>query len=173
MYIQTIRLKIRPFTINDLMDIHKYASNPQTTKYMIWGPNTLEETEHFLKQTLLNYQKNPITNYEYGIEYDGKIIGGIGLFIDYIDKSAEIGWILNEDYHRRGIMFEAAQEMIELAKSLGVEKLHATADSRNLPSFKLMEKLGMKRQKEKDQIRYNKETKQNDLIQVYYELDLK
>lgn len=152
-------ITIRPFLESDLFDIHTYASSPHTTKYMLWGPNTLEETEHFLKQTIENYQKNPITNHEYGIEYDGKIIGGIGLFIDYIDKSAEIGWILNEDYHRRGIMFVAASKMIELAKSLGVEKLHATADSRNLPSYKLMEKLGMKRQKEKDQIRYNKETK--------------
>ena len=172
MYIQTKRLKIRLFTINDLMYIHAYASNPQTTKYMLWGPNTLEETEHFFIHTIENYRKNPMINHEYGIEYEGKIIGGIGLFIDYKTKSAEIGWILHETYHRRGIMFEAACKMIELAKSLGIDKLHATADARNMASYKLMEKLGMTHVSTTFKTRFSKETKLYDLDQVYYEMEL-
>jgi [ribosomal protein S5]-alanine N-acetyltransferase len=114
-----------------------------------------------------------MTNYEYGIEYEGKIIGGIALIFDYDKNDAEIGWILHEDYQRRGIMFEAAQEMIEFAKSLGMRSIHATADARNEASIKLMEKLGLKHKTTDKNIRYNKLTKKFDLDQVYYEMKLK
>ena len=121
---------------------------------------------------MVHYCQTPITNHQYGIEYEGKIIGGIGLLIDYETKSAEIGWILHEAYHRRGFVFEAAKEMIDFAKSVGVETLQATADSRNLPSYKLMEKLGMKHIETRFQSRYNKVTKRVDLDEVYYEMKL-
>lgn len=170
--LKTNHLVIRPFKTIDLLEVHSYASSPNTTKYMLWGPNTLDETKQFLNQAINNYEKEPITNYEYGIEYQGKIIGGVGIFIDYSNMSAEIGWILNENYHRQGFMFEAATEMIKLAKNLGVESIHATADSRNVPSHKLMEKLGMKHIKTSYKSRYHKETKQSDLDEVYYEIYL-
>jgi len=167
-----INISIRPFKSGDINDIHAYASNPETTKYMLWGPNTIEDTQGFLNYVLNHYQKKPITNFEYGIEFEGKIIGGIALVVDYVTKSAEIGWILNETYHRRGIVFQAAKEMIDFAKSIGVETLHATADSRNVASYKLMEKLGMKHKETKFQSRYNKVTKRTDLDEVYYEMKL-
>lgn len=166
-------LTIRPFTTKDINDVHAYASNPETTQYMLWGPNTIEDTQGFLKYVLGHYSKTPITNFEYGIEYEGKIIGGIALIVDYVAKSAEIGWILNEAYHRRGIVFQAAKEMIVLAKSLGIETLHATADSRNIASYKLMEKLGMHHVSTTIHGRFNKLTGQYDLDQVYYEMKLK
>ena len=165
--------KIRPFTQNDIEDIHLYASNPITTQYMLWGPNTIEDTQGFLNYVFGHYSKTPITNFEYGIEFEGKIIGGIALIVNYVSKSAEIGWILNEAYHRRGIVFQAAKEMIALAKSLGIETLHATADSRNVASYKLMEKLGMHHVSTTIHGRFNKLTGQYDLDQVYYELKLK
>lgn len=168
-----INISIRPFNTDDIHDIHTYASNLETTKYMLWGPNTIEDTQGFLNYVFGHYQKKPITNFEYGIEFEGRIIGGIALIVDYEKKDAEIGWILNEAYQRRGIMFQAAKEMIDFAKSIGVETLHATADSRNVASYKLMEKLGMKHKETRFQSRYNKVTKKLDLDQVYYEIRLK
>lgn len=165
---------IRPFTTKDFNDIHAYASNPETTKFMLWGPNTIQDTEDFIDYVVVCYAQTPITRYEYGIEYEGKIIGGICLIIeDDEPEKAEIGWILHEDYHRRGIMYQAALEMIDFAKSLGITTLHATADSRNIASYKLMEKLGMKHISTKFHSRYNKLTKQTDLDEVYYEMKLK
>lgn len=166
-------LTIRPFTTKDFNDIHAYASNPETTKYMLWGPNNIEATQDFLNYVITHYNQTPMTNYEYGIEYEGKIIGGIALILDYDKKDAEIGWILHEAYQRRGIMFEEAKEMIEFAKTLGMKTVHATADSRNEASIKLMEKLGLKHKTTDKNIRYNKLTKKFDLDQVYYEMKLK
>jgi RimJ/RimL family protein N-acetyltransferase len=167
-----INITIRPFKIDDINDIHVYASNPITTQYMLWGPNTIEDTQGFLNYVLDKYAQTPITHFEHGIEYEGKIIGGIALIVDYEKKDAEIGWILHEAYQRKGVMFQAAKEMIEFAKSIGVKSLHATADSRNVASYKLMEKLGMKHIETRFQSRYNKVTKQTDLDEVYYEMTL-
>lgn len=167
-------LTIRPFTTKDFNEIHAYASNPETTKFMLWGPNTIQDTEDFIDYVVVCYAQTPITRYEYGIEYEGKIIGGICLIIeDDEPEKAEIGWILHEDYHRRGIMYQAALDMIEFAKCLGMKTVHATADSRNEASIKLMVKLGMKHISTDKSIRYNKHTKKYDLDQVYYEMRLK
>ena len=168
-----LKITIRPFKTDDITDIHAYASNPITTQYMLWGPNTIEDTQGFLNYVLDKYAQTPITHFEHGIEYEGKIIGGIALIVDYEKKDAEIGWILNEAYHRKGIMFQAAKEMIEFAKKLGMKTVHATADSRNEASIKLMEKLDMKYVSTSKGTRHNKQTRKFDLDQVYYELRLK
>ena len=163
---------IRPFKTEDLLNIHAYASNEETTKYMLWGPNTLEDTQGFLNYVLSCYEKNPITHYEYGVEYEGNIIGGIALIVDYETMKAEMGWIIHKDYQRRGIMYQAALQIIEFAKTLNIKTIYATADSRNVASYKLMEKLGFHYVKTDYHVRLNKLTQQKDLDQVYYEMDL-
>ncbi|MCU0104605.1 GNAT family N-acetyltransferase [Acholeplasma vituli] len=165
-------LTIRPFKTEDLSNIHAYASDEDTTKYMLWGPNTLEDTQDFLNYVLSCYQKNPITHYEYGVEFEGKIIGGIALIVDYENLKAEIGWIIHKDYQRRGLMYQAALQMIEFAKTLKIKTIYATADSRNVASYKLMEKLGMHHVRNDYQVRFNKVTQQKDLDQVYYEMEI-
>ena len=165
-------LRIRPFKTEDLLQIHAYASNEDTTKYMLWGPNTIEDTQGFLNYVLSCYEETPMTHFEYGVEYEGNIIGGIALIIDYENIKAEMGWIIHKDYQRRGIMYQAALQMIDFAKSLQIKTIYATADSRNVASYKLMEKLGFHYVRTDFQVRFNEVTNQKDLDQVYYEMDL-
>ncbi len=44
----TKRLTIRPFKYEDINDVHEYASNPEITKYMLFGPNTYEDSMNFV-----------------------------------------------------------------------------------------------------------------------------
>lgn len=166
-------ITIRPFKPEDIQDIHAYASDEDTTKYMLWGPNTMQDTEDFIDYVVVHYAQTPITRYEYGIEYEGKIIGGICLIIEEDEpENAEMGWIMHKDYQRRGIMYQAALEMIEFAKSLGVQKVFATADSRNNASIQLMIKLGMHHVRTDYKLRFNKLTQKAELDQVLYEKTL-
>lgn len=58
----------------------------------------------------------------------------------------ELGWILNKRYWGHGYTFEAAQALIDYAsQNLGIKKFIAYCDSENIPSYSLMEKLGMSR----------------------------
>jgi RimJ/RimL family protein N-acetyltransferase len=42
MELNTKRLKLREITKKDFQAIHEYASDPETVKYMSFGPNTKE-----------------------------------------------------------------------------------------------------------------------------------
>ena len=58
MKIATKRLLLRPFSLDDIDDVHAYSSNLNVTKYMEWGPNTYEDTKTFVKSVVRN-QRNP------------------------------------------------------------------------------------------------------------------
>src|SRR5213078_4423876 len=81
MHLQTQRLFLRDFTIDDLADVHAYASLAQTVRFMEWGPNTEDQTRDFLQRKLAAQEVTPRAEYELAIvlEETGQIIGGVGL----------------------------------------------------------------------------------------------
>ena len=57
-----------------------------------------------------------------------------------------LGWIINRKYWGQGYAFESAKAVMEyFSANLGIRYFCAYCDTRNTASFKLMEKLGMKR----------------------------
>ena len=50
--LRTERLLLREFTPDDLDDVHAYACDDATVRYMDWGPNTLEQTRVFLAEEI-------------------------------------------------------------------------------------------------------------------------
>lgn len=83
-------------------------------------------------------------DYEFAILYNDIHVGSISLNL-FDNEKAEIGWILNKRYHHLGIATEAAFGIINYAKELNLKTLIAHCDTRNVPSYTLMEKIGMKR----------------------------
>lgn len=59
MRLETNHLIIREFKVEDAAAVHLYASNPVVAKYMIWGPNTEEETVEFIKRTIEMKNRSP------------------------------------------------------------------------------------------------------------------
>ncbi|MCH5160131.1 MAG: GNAT family N-acetyltransferase [Clostridiales bacterium] len=144
MKFQTDRLTLRPLSTNDLLTTHKYATDLDVTKYMIYLPNhNVDETLGFLKWCEKEWGKEQPEDYEFAICLYGKHIGAISL--SRIDEfSCELGWVLDKEYHGRGFATEAAQELVRFAKSLGAKEVIAHCDTRNMASRRVMEKLGMK-----------------------------
>lgn len=141
--IQTERLTLRPICLKDLQTTHEYAACTEITQYMLFLPNkTIEETKEFLQYAEGEWSKESPQTFEFAICLNGQHIGAISLMLG--DKNdGELGWILNKKYHRNGYCTEAAQAMVQLAKSLGLVKLKATCDTRNVASRRVMEKIGM------------------------------
>ncbi|SNT66041.1 Acetyltransferase (GNAT) domain-containing protein [Asanoa hainanensis] len=48
MELRTSRLLLRELTDADHAAVHRYASDPDVTRFMAWGPNSVEETVAFL-----------------------------------------------------------------------------------------------------------------------------
>ena len=144
--IKTERLKLRPLRLQDLNDVHTYASDLENTRYMLFLPNdTLEETEAFLRSAQQEWQREQPEDYEFGIELDGHVIGAVSVYLTEDRTEGEMGWILNKRFWRKGYMLEAAMTVRNYAiQKLGVMRLVAHCDDRNEPSWRLMEKLSFR-----------------------------
>ncbi|MGD0957024.1 MAG: GNAT family N-acetyltransferase [Candidatus Acidiferrales bacterium] len=148
--IETERLLLREFRAGDEADIHEYASDPEVVRLMIWGPNTPEMTRAFLAHTLEEQQQWPRNSVglAIGLKGEHRVIGSIGLRIkDEANRSADIGYVLNRSYWGRGYMTEAARAILDAAfRKLNLHRVWATCDIRNRASYRVMEKLGMRRE---------------------------
>ena len=146
MEIKTSRLILRPMSMEYLESTHKYASDLENTRYMLFLPNnTLEETIGYLGDAEEEWKKEEPEYYEYALIKDGAHIGAVGLYLDEKRETAEFGWILDKDYWGQGYTFEAASALRDYAaRELGIRHFVAQCDSENRGSYRVMEKLGMK-----------------------------
>ena len=62
-------------------------------------------------------------------------------------RQGEIGWIIHPDLQGRGLATEGAAEMLRLGfEALGLHRITAGCDPRNVASLRVMEHLGMRRE---------------------------
>lgn len=148
MEIRTRRLALRPVGPEDLEGTHAYASDPEATRMMMFLPvDSPEETEKFLRDAAAEWRKPAPSYYEFAILQDGAQVGGISLFrLEGQDDGAELGWIVRRDRWRQGIAEEATRGLMDHARrAWGIHRFIAQCDGENTASWRLMEKLGMRR----------------------------
>lgn len=146
--IRTKRLLLREFRDSDFDDVHVYATDDQTVRFMDWGPNSPEETRKFLDDRLSEQQAWPRNDISLAVELveEGKVIGAIRIGLG-AHRDADFGYSYGSPYWRRGLGYEAAQALVAAAfEVIGLRRVWATCDARNLGSFAIMEKLGMRRE---------------------------
>lgn len=144
MKIETKRLILRGWCIDDLDDLYEYAKNPNVGPNAGWKP-------HDNKEETLGILNNFIKDEDlWAIVYkeNNKVIGSIGFNEDNLRgdiNSKSLGYVLSEDYWGKGIMTEAAKSIIEYAfkvKKLDVLSVfHFTFNDR---SRRVIEKCGFK-----------------------------
>jgi len=148
--LETDRLLLREFRPDDEQAIHAYASDPEVVRLMIWGPNTPEMTKAFLAAALKEQEQwpRPFVSLAIELKSDRRVIGSIGLRIkDEKNRAADIGYVLARAYWRQGYMLEAARAILDAAfRKLDLHRVWATCDVRNRASYRVMEKLGMRRE---------------------------
>lgn len=144
--IKTERLLLRPLNISDLKTAHEYAADGETTRFMMRLPNkTVEETARFLTDVTKEWEKDEPMFYEFAVTLNGLQIGAVSVYLDEKRETGEMGWILNKKYHKGGYATEAANAVKDFALNvLRLKKIIAQCDSRNEPSRRLMERIGLK-----------------------------
>lgn len=147
MQITTPRLTIRPIGFEYVESTHAYAGNLDNARYMVFLPNeSIEETEQFIRDAMAEMAKDAPDYYEFVILSGGEQVGGMSLyFLDRRDE-AELGWILNRHFWGHGYAAEAARAVMDWARQAwGVRRFIAQCDAENAASWRLMERLGMRR----------------------------
>ena len=150
--IETKRLFIRDFVMADCAMVHEYASVPETSRFMAWGPNTEEDTHNFIKRAIANSLNDPRTHYSLAayLKEEKKIIGGCDIRIEtsgHNHKTGSIGYCLHPEYWSMGFGTEMAKAMIECGFThLDMHRIFATCDVENVASAHVLEKSGMTRE---------------------------
>ncbi len=143
----TERLILREYKLEDFDTIHSYASDSETVKYMDWGPNSLEATQHFLNEVIGQQAQNPRRDYELAIVLakENRHIGGGGIHISNAkNREGWIGYTLNKAYWGNGFGTETAKALISYGfNQLGLHRIYATCDPTNKGSARVLEKAGM------------------------------
>ena len=75
----------------------------------------------------------------------GKVIGNVYCGTRDFDAQ-EVGYIVNERYRRKGYAAEALSAVIARAFRDGAHRVYAECDPRNTSSWKLLEKVGLRRE---------------------------
>ena len=130
--------------------------------------NLYEVPEHYLVQDALNFIKKAYHDFEslsglhFVIEYKGMselrnnnypvLVGSIGLKnMDLINKKADLGYWIGEEYWGRGIATECVGLIIDYAfysSDLGLREIIAYVFPENKASILVLEKNGMKKKGE-------------------------
>ncbi len=144
MIIKTERLTLRPMCREYLSSTHEYAADPENTHYMLFLPYDSEaDTMGYLADAEAELRKEKPGYYEMAVFLGETHIGAVSLYLD--SEPAEFGWIINKRFHGHGYASEAAAALLGYAvRELGIRRFQAHCDAENLPSRRVMEKLGMK-----------------------------
>lgn len=138
MLIETDRMVIRDFTMDDLHDLHEILGDDETMQYSERA-YTPAKTADFLQKFCVEKRGAVAAVHK----ETGRVIGYI-LFSECGEDVYEIGWFFHRAYWRKGYAFESCGAVIDYAfSSLNAHKVFAeTTDG--IRSVGLMRKLGMR-----------------------------
>lgn len=144
--LHTPRLTLRPLSTADLKTVFAYAGAPENARYMLFLPyDSMQEAAETLARMEEKMRRTPAADYFFAIERNRAHIGEISLEISPNGGEAELGWILHRNFWGQGLATEAAFAVRDFAfQTLGLKKLFAHCDARNIGSARVMEHIGMR-----------------------------
>ena len=140
--LETDRLLLRAWSIDDTEDFFEYAKNPNVGPNAGWEPHSDKE---FTLKIIMAFIENGAV---WAIVYkeNGKVIGSLGLHTDKRreDVNAKmIGYVLSQEYWGRGLMTEAVNAAIQYAfEEMKLGLLSVCHYPFNTRSQKVIEKCG-------------------------------
>ena len=143
MNLKTNRLLIRDFEPNDWEAVLEYTSDETVMKYIPGGVFSAEDAKEFVrKNTGESARHYPVTLLE-----SGMVIGHLVFHNVFGDHTFEIGWVFNPKFYNNGYATEAAYAALKYGfEELKLHRIIATCQPDNPPSFKVMEKIGMRKE---------------------------
>lgn len=141
--LNTKRLIIRKFNIDDTKSLFSILSDEEVNKYLPWFPfKSLEDTKnHLVNFYLKTNDNNNFYRYAVCLKENNIPIGYI--HFENNNDNNDFGYGLKKEYWNKGIITEAAKTVIEELKRNNVKYITATHDRNNIASGEVMKKIGM------------------------------
>jgi ribosomal-protein-alanine N-acetyltransferase len=148
--LETPRLKLRPWTVDDVDAMWTYASQPEFPKLMSWAAHTDKaQTRAYLESVQKELAAGSDVNW--AIIHDGAIVGSIELgsirwqLAAWRVDRCELGYWLAPELWRKGLMTEAAHAVLVFGfQELVLNKITVGCLEQNVASRRVIEKLGFR-----------------------------
>jgi ribosomal-protein-alanine N-acetyltransferase len=143
------RVTLRKLTTEDAPAIYQIFSNPQVMRYWSRPPMAdPAEADKLLSEVLSDYESG--ASLPLGIERNDEslLIGNCTLFhFNAVSRRAEVGYALGRPWWGMGYMHEALRTLLNYAfDDLGLNRLEADIDPRNLASARSLARLGFRKE---------------------------
>jgi [ribosomal protein S5]-alanine N-acetyltransferase len=146
----TERLVLREFTENDWPDLHAIESDPEVARYQSFEPRTPADAQAYLQDTLAGARAQPRRTYDLAVTLrtSDRVIGRCGLHFSNPElREAMVWYTLLRALWGQGYIPEALRALVHFGFiELKVHRVWADCDPLNRPSYRVLEKLGMRRE---------------------------
>ena len=149
MRLETERLILREWEDRDRTTYASFVGDPEVRRYYV---ETLsrEQSDAMIDRFIAFLERDGFGLLAVERKSDGALIGDVGIVpVDMPIRGnppVEIGWLLGKDYWGQGYAPEAARAWMDHAfGALGLSEIVAWTSVANLPSQRVMQKLGMTR----------------------------
>jgi len=151
LYLESPRLILRSFQDSDLEIFLAYRNDPEVAKYQSWNvPYPREKGMQFIDLMKMSSPNNQGEWYQVAVELKSThvVVGDVAFCtMVYDEKQALIGYSLARPYWHQGYAFEAVGRLLKyLFEDRGLHRVIAECDVDNAASWKLLERLGFRRE---------------------------
>lgn len=141
--LETPRLVLRRMEADDWPSVHRYMSDPVVTTWLPAGLMDEAQSQAFVAK----HTGDEPTALAVISRASGDLIGHMDFHPWFAPRTHEIGWALGREHQGRGYATEAAKALLADAfERLACHRVIATCQPQNAPSWRVMEKLGMRRE---------------------------
>jgi RimJ/RimL family protein N-acetyltransferase len=146
--VRTARLTLRPATPDDADAIWQVRRKPGVDE---WLSHAVGERDEYVARVRAP-ERLSVTLV---IELDGRVVGDLMLQVEDSwalgdierPRQATLGWVLDPEQHGHGYATEAVAGLLRISfEHLGQRRVRAVCFADNEPSWRLMERLGMRRE---------------------------
>jgi ribosomal-protein-alanine N-acetyltransferase len=144
--IETDRLVIRKLEVADIDDVFVFTSDSHVTELttIFEIAKTKDDVKKYIENIVDNYTKGIPDYWAIVYKENSKVVGIICIDISSRYRG-DIAYAIARDYWSKGIATEAAGAVIDFGfKVLGLKRIDATCDPRNIASVRVLKKCGMR-----------------------------
>lgn len=128
----------------DLTEFTRYRNLPGVARYQDWPlPYTRDLAHELIDDMELLNGPTPGTWAQIALDSNGELVGDIAVWLDSTGKLAMLGYTVAPEHQGRSFAVEAAEALlVHLFQHVGVHRVAATIDPRNMASARVLERCG-------------------------------
>ena len=143
-HLQTERLILRPFVIDDTKALFNIVQEPNIFQYFptrkAWS---LERTDRYINYQIEHWQRHNYGHWAVTVKESGQLMGWCGLEFLPETNETEVGYLLSNTFWGNGFATEAATASVEFGRNeLSLQEIIGLTDPQNRASQRVLEKSG-------------------------------